>query len=129
MRDQAALLLLFAERLLLSGDRDAEEALNCASVRTEREARVLLDLLDRVCRAPERYSDDGIRLFVQLLEYPRTPAAARVLLREALPLLDKLAGRLPAHQSRAWAQAMHAMAYPGLGIASVGRRARTSVRH
>jgi hypothetical protein len=48
MRDQAALLLLFAERLLLSGDRDAEEALNCARVRTEREARVLLDLLARV---------------------------------------------------------------------------------
>jgi hypothetical protein len=46
-----------------------------------------------------------------LLEYPRTAAAARVLLREALPLLDELAGRLPAHQSWAWAQAMHAMAY------------------
>ena len=101
---------LVAEKLLLKGDRDAEEALCGVHISTVREADAMLNLLEQVVRAPHEHCDDGIMYFVRFLEYPGSSAAAEQLLRRGLPLFDSLAGRLPA-TSWAWGQILHAMAH------------------
>lgn len=92
MRDQAFLRRLCTRAL--NGDREVDDFIDNSRLRTVQEAECLLDMLAEVAKAPGKHSDDGIMVFVRLLEYARG-AAVKIILRKGLPLLDKLAGRLP----------------------------------
>jgi len=108
MQQQTSQLRL--ARRALRGDHYAAERLDCSDVCTVGEAGRMLDLLARVSQSPGKYHDPGIMAVVRTLEYARTPVALRFILRVGLPLLDRLAGRLPPG-SGAWGQILHAMAH------------------
>ncbi len=95
-------------RRVAAGDEAAEKQFSAATLRKAREARGLLEVLDQA--AAMRPVPHGIGAIVRLLAHPESEGPAAVVIEEASPVLDRLAG---AADERLWNEAMRVLAAIG----------------